>query len=70
LEENKNQIKNIACFATMGSSGDDKMYKKIKKIINKNPIATLTLTTKQVKDSQKKEEKKQFVQAIKNLSLS
>ena len=48
LENYKNQFKKAAFFCTMGKSGDDRAFKEMEEIINKEPIATLSLKTAEV----------------------
>jgi flavodoxin len=48
LSEHKDEIKAAAFFVTMAGSGDLKAFKEMGEIINKNPIATLSLKTKEV----------------------
>lgn len=47
LTEQGKNLKNVAFFCTMGGSGDDKSFEVMEKL-SQNPIATLTLLTKEV----------------------
>jgi len=52
VTENKEKIKNIAFFCTMGSSGDDTTFKNLEELIGLKAKAQLTATTIEVmKDS-------------------
>jgi multimeric flavodoxin WrbA len=49
LSEQKDNLKNkVAFFCTMGGSGDKKSFLEMQNLLDKNPIATLALTTKEV----------------------
>lgn len=48
LSEHKNQFREVAFFCTMGGSGDEKAFKEMGEIVNKKPLATLSLKTKEV----------------------
>jgi len=49
LIQNKDHFRSVAFFCTMGSSGDEKSFKQMGEICGKEPVATLSLTTKGVK---------------------
>lgn len=48
VTEQKDSLRKVAFFCTMGGSGDRKAFLEMAKIIGKKPIATLALTTKEV----------------------
>jgi multimeric flavodoxin WrbA len=48
LAQNCNWIQKIAFFCTMGGSGDEKAFNEMAKISEKDPVATLTVLTKEV----------------------
>ena len=64
LKEYSNEINEIASFCTCGGSGYEKTLKKIAKIANKTPIATMYLTKKEIKNP--KEKINNFENKIKN----
>ena len=55
--------KKVAFFCTMGGSGDKNAFSEMEKIIGKEPVATLALTTKEVV-------KNDYSQAIEDLNFS
>jgi flavodoxin len=48
LEQHKKDLKHVAFFATMGGSGDVKAFKEMTAFANQVPIATLTVTDKNI----------------------
>lgn len=67
VHNNDEQIHNMACFCTMWSSGESKVYSELAKLTGKKPLATLGLKTKQVqKDDELVDEKiTEFVDNLK-----
>lgn len=48
LSENKDKIKQVAFFCTMGGSGDQQTFSQMSALINKKSLVNLTLLTKEV----------------------
>ncbi|MFH0936417.1 MAG: flavodoxin [Candidatus Woesearchaeota archaeon] len=63
LYENRDNLKKVAFFCTMGGSGAEKTFSDIENICNKKPIATLQLKTKKV-ISNNFEKLKEFINLI------
>lgn len=61
ITENKNNLKNIACFCTMGSSGDAPTFEHIQSLANKPSVAQLALKTKDVLDGTYPEATDKFI---------
>lgn len=66
ITENKDKFKKVAFFCTMSSDGDIKTFKEMGEIINKQPAATLALTTKEVVDNSLEKAEK-FLREIRGL---
>jgi flavodoxin len=49
IVENKDKLKNVAFFVTMGSSGDGPTLKSMEELAMKNPRATLSVTVSDLK---------------------
>lgn len=48
LENNKTKFNQVAFFCSMGGSGDEAAFKEMGEITNKQPLAILSLKTKEV----------------------
>lgn len=64
LERYKNSLQNIAVFCTEGGSGDETAFNEISALCNLEPIATMTLTTRQVKSGSFENELQQFAETL------
>ena len=49
ITENKDKFKKVAFFCTEGSSGGDKCFENMAELCDKEPVATLELTAKEIK---------------------
>jgi flavodoxin len=65
LEKNKSDLKKVAFFCTMGGSGDDVAFAEMEKICGQKPLATLTLTTKEVLQNKIAVKIQEFIAKIK-----
>ena len=65
LENNKGKFKKVAFFSTMGGDGDKKAYKTMSEICNCEPIAKLSLLTKQVLKDKNEKRFKKFIDKVK-----
>jgi len=65
LENNKEKIKNIAVFCTMGGDGDRQSLAEIEKISGKKIIAQLAFKTKEVQFGDISEKLEKFIEKIK-----
>jgi len=50
LKKNKNKLGKVAFFCTEGSSGGERMFKKMEHVIGKPPLATLEITESAIND--------------------
>lgn len=57
---------NIAFMATQGSNGAEGAFQQMSKILNKSPLATLIVNTKEIAQNKYQEKTKIFVNKIKN----
>ncbi len=65
LTQNKNNLKNIACFCVMGGSGDERTLAEMENIFGQKPIATCSLLTKEVIENKAEEKIEEFIEKIK-----
>ncbi len=65
VTENKDKLKNVAFFCTMGGSGDKKAFLEMEKIIGKNPKAVLALKTVEVVKNNFLEKVEKFTEVLK-----
>ena len=65
MTENKDKLKNVAFFCTMGGSGDKKAFLEMEKIIGKNPKAVLALKTVEVVKNNFLEKVEKFSELLK-----
>lgn len=63
--ENKDNFKEVAFFCTMGGSGNERAFGEMAEIVNKKPIATLTLKTIEVVKETAEDKINDFVNKIK-----
>jgi flavodoxin len=61
LQENKENLKQVAYFCTMGGNRSERTFTEMEKVCNIKPIATLALTTKEVLQNQFKNKLVAFV---------
>jgi flavodoxin len=64
LEDHKTEFKQLAFCCTMGGSGHERAVKDLIKIVNKTPLATLALTTKEVLAGDISAKVQQFVESL------
>jgi len=64
LENNKKDLKKLAFFCTMGGSGDEKAFLEMSSISGLEPVATLSLLTKEVMQTNFAEQLKTFIAKI------
>ncbi|HTY91934.1 MAG TPA: flavodoxin [Methanocella sp.] len=65
LAENKDKIKKVAFFLTMGGRGDATTFQGMEEVCGKKPVATLALLTKNVKNGTYVEAIKKFAGSLK-----
>ena len=65
LTRNKDNFKKVAFFCTQGSSGAESTFKEMEKISRKKPLATLKLTTIEVKNNDYDDKINKFIESIK-----
>jgi flavodoxin len=65
LTEQKDKLKKVAFFVTMGGSGYEKTFKKMAEIIGQQPIATLDFKTADVMQDKTEEKINEFVSLLK-----
>jgi len=65
VTEQKNNLKNVAFFCTMGGSGSVKAFEEMWEIIGKEPKATLALTNKEIINNNFQEKINFFLEGIK-----
>lgn len=63
LIKNKDKLKNVAFFCTMGSSGSQKTFNEMEKL-SKKPITVLELKTAEVKSREYENKLKEFVKLL------
>lgn len=68
LEKYKDKFKKVAFFCTMGGSGDKKAFQEMENILNIKPIATLSLTTKEVVRNEYVEKTEAFINELEEIS--
>jgi flavodoxin len=61
----KGKFKKVAFFCTMGSSGDEKAFKDMGEIVAKDPLATLTVLSKEVKNNDFQDKLEKFAANLK-----
>ena len=66
VTENKDRLRNVAFFCTMGGSGDVKAFAEMAEIIGKDPIATLALKTVEVVKNNFSEKLDKFLRDLSN----
>lgn len=64
LEMHSANLKQVAFFATMGSSGDVKTFKDMATIVNKTPLATMAIKEKTIKDNNYQQQLTDFVNGL------
>lgn len=62
--EQHQKFKNVAFFCTQGASGDIGTFKEMQKLSHKEPIVKLTLTSKEVSNSDHHDKVKEFCSKI------
>ena len=60
LKQMKDKFNRVAFFCTMGGSGYERVFKEMQAAIDKAPVATLTLLTKEVARDEFKEKLNKF----------
>jgi len=65
LMENKNKIKNIAFFCTMGGDNPGKLFLQMEKIIKIKPLGILSIMTKEVNSNNYQNKIRDFIKKIK-----
>ena len=63
--EHHTKFKDVAFFCTLGNSGDSGTFKDMQNLSHKNPLAKLTLTSKEVNDARHIDRIKEFCNAVK-----
>ena len=66
VTENKDRLRYVAFFCTMGGSGDVKAFAEMAEIIGKDPIATLALKTVEVVKNNFSEKLDKFLRDLSN----
>jgi flavodoxin len=64
LEKFKGQFKKVAFFSTMGSSGSDRTFNEMEKIVGVKPVASLSLTTVEVRQEKDGEKIDEFIKKL------
>jgi len=64
LAENKERIKTIAFFCTMGGSGDKKTFQEMEKTTGQKPAGVLTVLTKEVASGKFEKKVQEFADRI------
>jgi hypothetical protein len=64
LAENKDKLKKLAFFCTLGGSGDKKTFVEMEKIIGQKPDATLALKTREVAGNKFEKQAQEFIDRI------
>lgn len=64
LTQNKGRFNQLALFCTMGGSGGDKTLDRMAALCDKQPIATLVLTDRQIEGRQSSENIARFTSAL------
>ena len=65
LRDKKIQLKRVAFFCTQGGSGDKAAFREMEKTCDLKPIATMALTTQEVKEEKYQDKLSQFIQQLK-----
>ena len=65
LNENKNSFKKVAFFCTMGGSKWEELFLEMENIVNKKPLATMAITTAEVKANKYFDHLNRFIKGIK-----
>ncbi|KAJ5071981.1 exported protein-related [Anaeramoeba ignava] len=65
LESQKKKFKKTAFFCTFGSSGDQGTFQEMKKILNLDPISTLPITRKELRNKSYEQKMEKFIEKIK-----
>lgn len=65
LSEQKENLKKIAFFCTLGGSGDKKAFQEMEEIVGKKPEATLRITTKEVVKNEFSAQVEEFIASLK-----
>jgi flavodoxin len=60
----KDKFGHVACYCTMGGSNPGKVFSQMKEELGKEPLATLHLTTKEVKKNMHHDKLKEFAEKI------
>ncbi len=66
LRANKNNLKKVAFFCTMGSTGSERTFAEMEKECGINPLSTIEFVEKKVTHTSCEERLKEFVSKIKN----
>lgn len=69
VTDQKDSLRKVAFFCTMGGSGDKKAFSEMAEIIGKKPVATLALTTKEVVSGDISEKVNNFTDSIRKSSM-
>jgi len=64
ISQNKEKLKNVAFFCTMGGSGDVKTFVDMEEATGKKPAATMTVLAKEIKKAEYKAKVEKFVKAL------
>ncbi len=67
ITENFDKIKNVAFFCTEGSKGGEKCFKRMAKLCEKEPVATLEIKSKDIKKGIYIDKVKNFTEEIKKI---
>lgn len=65
IEKYKTDLKKVAFFATMGSSGDKRTFSQMEKLSGLTPVATVAVTEGKVKKGEFKGDLATFIETVK-----
>ena len=65
IVENKEKFKKVAFFCTEGGRGGEKAFERMAKLCDKDPIATLEIKTKEIKNETHLEKIEEFTNKLK-----
>jgi len=64
ITDNKSKFKNVAFFCTEGGSGGPELFKSMAKLCEKEPLSTLEITKKDIKNGTHIDKINSFIQEI------
>ncbi len=64
ISDNKTKFKNVALFCTEGGRGGPELFEQIAKLCEKEPLSTLEITKKEIKNDNHIEKINSFIQEI------